>query len=357
MEDHYTTLGIERGASDEEIKKAYRDLAHKYHPDKEGGNEDKFKEVNSAYQVLGNKEKKSQYDQFGSAFENGGGGGPFGGGFSVNMEDLGDIGSIFDQFFGRSRSESSKEKRGSDVNIDVTISFGESALGAKKEINHRIYQTCSHCRGNKAEPGTPINKCSTCDGEGSISKTRQTMLGVISHSVKCTSCYGEGSTVQTPCKNCRGEGRELKDRTLTVDVPAGIADGQAIRLSGQGEAPTGQGVAGDLYVTLHVQPHKALRREGDNTVSIINISFVDAALGTDVTVDTLDGPNQLTIPPGTQPGTNFTLTNLGFPSLRSSSRGDHVITVQVQIPKKLSRDQKHLLNQFRESKPKKHFFN
>lgn len=361
MEDHYTTLGVEKGASADEIKKAYRQLAHKYHPDKEGGDEEKFKEVNSAYQVLRDQKKKSQYDQFGSTFDQAGegGAGPFSGsagGFSVNMDDLGDIGSIFEQFFGRTRSGSASHAQGSDVSVDVTISFEESAKGAKKDISHRIYQTCSHCHGNKAEPGTPIKTCKTCDGKGAVSRVRQTMLGAFRQSVKCNSCQGEGSTAETPCKNCRGEGRELKERTLTVDIPAGIGDGQAVRLAGQGEAPVGKGTAGDLYVAIHVQPHEVLQRDGNNVVSAVNISFVDAALGASITVDTLDGATVLNIPAGTQPGSSFTLGNLGFPSLSGSRRGDQVITVGVKIPRKLSRDQKKILDQFRQTKSKRHFF-
>jgi molecular chaperone DnaJ len=356
MEDYYTTLGVDRGASADEIKQAYRRLAHKYHPDKDGGDEEKFKEVNTAYQVLGDREKRSQYDRFGSTFDQAGTNGPFGGGFNVNIDDFGDIGSIFDTFFGRTRSSSAQQRKGSDVNIDLTISFEESAKGTKKDITHRIFQTCSHCRGNKAEPGTPITTCSVCKGKGTVSQTQQSILGVFTQSTKCKSCDGQGSTLQTPCQRCRGEGRELKERTLTIDVPAGIGDRQTIRLSGKGEAPAGQGNLGDLYISIHVQPHKVLRREGDNTASSVNVSFVDAALGTNLTIDTLDGPRKLTIPPGTQPGTPFTLSGLGFPSLHTRTRGDHVITTQIQIPKKLSRKQKQLLNEFQQTKPKRHLF-
>jgi molecular chaperone DnaJ len=359
MEDHYTTLGVERGATAEDIKKAYRKLAHKHHPDKDGGDEEKFKEVNSAYQVLGDEKKKSQYDQFGSSFEDAGGGGagPFGGaGFNVNVDDLGDLGSIFDQFFNRGRSESSQAKRGNDVSVDISVSFEESAKGVKRDIAHRIYQTCSHCRGNKAEPGTPIKKCATCDGKGSVSKTRQTMLGVFAQEVKCATCQGEGSKVETSCTDCRGEGRKMEERTLTVDIPAGIGDQQTIRLTGKGEAPAGQGVPGDLYVSVHVQPHSTLKRDGNNAVSSVSISYIDAALGTTLKVKTLDGENNLTVPAGTQPGTRFTLSDLGFPSLETSRRGDHIITTQVDIPKKLSRKQKELLDQLRETTSKRNFF-
>jgi len=359
MSDYYTTLGVERGASAEEVKQAYRRLAHKYHPDKDGGDEEKFKEVNAAYQVLSDDQKRSQYDQFGTTFEDAGstgGAGPFAGGFRVNMEDLGDLGSVFDQFFGRSGTKTKQQPRGSDINIDITISFAQSASGTKKDITHRLYQTCRHCRGNKAEPGTPINTCSTCNGQGTVSRIRQTMLGAFTHSTTCSACQGEGSTAATPCSSCRGEGRELRDRTLTVDIPAGIADDQTIRLSGQGEAPAGQGITGDLYATIHVKPHRTLNREGDNILSNIDVSFIDAILGTTVKVATLAGKQDLRIPAGTQPNTHFTLPHLGFPALQGSQRGDQIISVNISIPRKLTRQQKKLLQQFRVTKPRKHLF-
>lgn len=366
MADYYTTLGVDRNATDEEIKKAYRRLAHKYHPDKDGGDEEKFKEVNTAYQVLRDQKKRSQYDQFGTTFEDAGAGGgagadPFGGGgFRVNVDDFGDIGSIFEQFFGgggagRAR-ESVRQKRGHDVVVDLTIDFEEAAKGVKKEITHKIYQTCSHCRGNRAEPGTPLKTCETCGGSGQVSQRRNTMLGVFAHTTVCRDCGGEGTKVEKPCSVCHGQGREMKDRTLNVDVPAGIGDNQTIRLSGKGEAPEGKGVPGDLFVTVHVKPHKVLKREGDNVVLEKTISFVDAALGVDIAVDTLEGKKEISVPAGTQPGAVITLPELGFVRLRGGKRGDQLVKIYVEIPKRLSRKQKQLLTEFKDSKKKRGLF-
>lgn len=356
MENFYTTLGIDRNATTEEIKKAYRRLAHQYHPDKAGGDEEKFKEVNAAYQVLGDEQKRAQYDQFGQTFDATGAAGPFAGGFNVNMEDFADLGSIFDQFFGGARRRSATVAHGRDVQVDLIIDFSESAAGTTKDMTHRLYLACDRCHGNKAEPGTPINKCPQCHGQGVISKSRATVLGVFAHSTPCPVCHGEGTMPATPCTKCRGAGRQLKDRTLSVSVPAGIADGQTIRLAGKGEAPAAAGLPGDLYVTVHVRPHRTLKRQGDNIIASADISFVDAALGTAVTVDTLTGRRKLDVPAGTQPGATITFPGLGFPSLQSSHRGDQRVTINVIIPRKLSRAQKKLLQQFQETKPRKTFF-
>lgn len=357
MENYYTTLGVDRNASVEEIKKAYRRLAHKYHPDKTGGDEDKFKEVNTAYQVLSDQEKRAQYDQFGQTFDNAGGAGPFNGGFNVNMDDFADLGSIFDQFFGGStKRRSSVEARGRDVQIDLIIDFAESAAGTTKEMTHRLYLTCERCHGNKAEPGTPIKKCHHCKGQGFISKTRSTMLGVFAQNISCPVCGGEGSTPSTPCTKCHGAGRELRNRTLSVAVPAGIANGQTIRLSGKGEAPSTAGSPGDLFVTVHVRPHRTLLRDGDNVICRADISFVDAALGISVKVDTLSGNQDVVVPSGTQPGAVITLPGLGFPSIHSARRGNQLVNVNVVIPKKLSRIQKNLLQQYRETKSRSGLF-
>ena len=358
MENYYTTLGVDRNATAEEIKKAYRRLAHQYHPDKKGGDEEKFKEVNAAYQVLSDQQKRAQYDQYGQTFENTGGAGPYAGGFNVNMDDFADLGSIFDQFFGGgSRHRSAAEVRGRDVQIDLTIDFADSAAGTNKETIHRLYLTCERCHGNKAEPGTPINKCTQCNGRGYVSKTRSTMLGAFSQNSPCPACQGEGTIPSTPCTNCKGAGRELRERTLSIAVPAGIADGQTIRLSGKGEAPPVSGSPGDLYVTVHVRQHRALRREHDNIISTADVSFVDAALGTTLTIDTLSGRHSIDVPAGTQPGNVITLSGLGFPSLRQSARrGDHLVKINVTIPKKLSRHQKKLLQQYRQTKPRKTIF-
>lgn len=361
-QDYYELLGVSKSATQEEIKKAYRKLAHKHHPDKKGGDEEHFKKINQAYEVLSDKQKRSQYDQFGQTFDgNAGGpqGDPFGGfgqgGFTINMDDMGGFGDIFDMFSGGGRGRSSRRNRGSDVETDIEISFRESAKGLTKKIQHRIFTTCSKCHGNGAEPGTPIETCKTCNGQGSVTSRHQTPFGVFNQQTVCPDCKGEGKKASTACTQCHGDGREKTERTLTVEIPAGIADGQSIRLTGKGEAAPRSGQAGDMYVHIHVQPDKVLVRERDTVRSTIAISFADAALGCDVDVDTLQGDKQLRVPAGTQPNKEFSLPGLGFPHVQSSGTGDHIVTIQVEIPKRLSKQQKELLEKFRGA-PKKGIF-
>lgn len=352
MADYYDTLGVSKDASQEEIKRAYRKLAHKYHPDKGGGDEEMFKNINEAYQVLGNEGKRRQYDQFGQTFDGSGTGGAQG--FNINFEDLGGFGDIFESMFGGGRG--SRVRRGEDVAVDITISFEESARGVQKEMHHRLYQTCSSCHGNGAEPGTPIDQCSTCGGSGSISTSRQTPFGVFAQRARCTTCGGEGKIARTPCNTCRGEGRELRDRTLSVDVPAGIADGQSIRLEGKGEAPEKGGIPGDLYVRVHVSPHKQLVRDGDDVRYEATISFTQAVLGTTITVPTFSGTKEMNVPAGTQAGSEIRLSGEGFPRLSSAGRGDFIVQVRVAVPKRVSRKQRKLLEEFEELSKKRGLF-
>ncbi len=352
MPDYYETLGVDRTASSDDIKKAYRRLAHKYHPDKAGGDEEKFKEVNEAYQVLGNEQKRNQYDRFGQAFE--GEPGPFGrGGFSgqgfnFNFEDLGGISDIFDTFFSGGQTTRTRRRRGNDVQIDVEIAFADSAKGKEQAVNHRLYQVCSKCNGNGVEPGTPIEECKQCGGRGLISQTRRTPFGVFTTQSECPACRGEGKQAKTVCSRCRGEGRELKDRMLTFDIPAGIRDNQTIRLSGKGEAPPRGGETGDLYVTVHVQPDPSgMTRDGDNVRSAVSIPFIEAALGIVISLPTLAGAKELQIPAGTQPGSEIRMAGAGFPQLGGARRGDHIVTVQVEVPRRLSRKQRRLLEEFK----------
>lgn len=360
-EDYYEILGVSKSATQEEVKKAYRKLAHKYHPDKKGGDEEAFKKVSSAYEVLSDEKKRAQYDQFGHAENMGQGGqGPFGGagfgGFNVDMDDMG-VGDIFDAFFGGGRSRGgSRTNRGADVQVDIDISFLESATGGERTLEHRIFTVCTKCKGNGAEPGTPIETCKTCRGQGRVTHTQQTPFGAFSQRAVCPTCHGEGKQAKTPCSICHGEGREKKNRKITATIPAGIADGQAIRLSGKGEAPMKGGTPGDLYIQVHVRPDKVLSRDGDNVRSVVGISFIDAALGSDQDIKTLSGKKTLRIPAGTQPGTELKLSKLGFPSLRGGAKGDHIVTVQVEIPRKLSRKQKDLLEEFRKAPKKGMFF-
>ncbi|MBI3251387.1 MAG: molecular chaperone DnaJ [Candidatus Andersenbacteria bacterium] len=359
MEDLYNILDVPRTASADDIKRAYRKKAHQYHPDKKGGNEEKFKQVNAAYQVLGDAKKRSQYDQFGDASFNQQGGGfsgdPFGGFSGANMNF--DLGDIFEQFFnGRGNTRTRREKRGDDIALDISTSFIAAAKGEKQDITFRGYAGCDMCSGSGAKPGTPIVNCATCSGRGFVRHNRQTMFGVFAQQEVCATCGGEGKTPKTPCDKCHGQGRIKADRRLTIDIPAGIEDGQTIRISGKGEVPPRGGQAGDLYVTVHVQPHAALRRDGLHLRTVAEISYVDAALGATVSVPSLEGQIDLPIPAGTQPGSEMVLRGKGFPSLRGGQRGDEIVTMKVSIPKKVSRQQRKLLEELRQTKNKRSLF-
>lgn len=361
-EDYYEILGVSRTATQDEIKRAFRKKAHQHHPDKKGGDEAAFKRVNEAYQVLSNEQKRSQYDQFGQAFS-GAGGNPFGGfqGFNVNFEDLGDFGDIFSQFFGHAsggprQRRGRQGRRGSDVQVDVTISFAQSARAVKQEFRHALYQACERCLGLGAEPGTPIETCPSCQGRGAVTTSRQTPFGTFAQQTVCPTCQGEGKTIAKPCRECAGHGRTRQTRTLEVAIPAGIADGQVIRISGKGEAPPRGGGTGDLFVAVHVEPDKELTRDGNNIRSQLKVSFPDAALGTAVKVRTLAGERSLKIPAGTQPGTELRFDGLGFPPLNDSEVGDHIVTVDIEVPKKLSRKQRELLEEFKTAKKKSGWF-
>lgn len=375
--DYYEILGVDKGASQEDIKKAFRKAAHKYHPDKETGDEAKFKEVNEAYQVLGNEEKKKQYDQYGSTFEDMGGfgggmnwddfmkyargqqggfgGSPFGGaqGFGGGV-DMGDLGDIFSEilggfgFGGRSRRKAGVA-HGNDIQVNVELPFREAVFGAEKEIE--LYKTvkCPHCRGNKAEPGTPIKDCSECGGRGVVERQTQTILGVMRSQAVCPVCRGEGKIPEKKCTQCGGEGIVKDNVKVKVKIPAGIDNEQAIRLTGQGEAGMGGGEAGDLYVNVIVKSDPYFEREDFDVLTRSEISFPDAALGTKIEVRTLDGEGELKIPAGTQSGKIFKLRGKGIPKLNSSGRGDQLVEVIVITPTKLSRKQKKLLKEFNEA--------
>jgi molecular chaperone DnaJ len=357
-DDYYKTLGVDRSATVEDIKRAYRKLAHQHHPDKAGGNEEAFKKVNEAYQVLGDEQKRQQYDQFGQTFESGGapGGNPFGG----FQGDFGGFEDIFSQFFGGQQRATGptepRRSRGENVQIDVTIDFIQAATETAKEVTHQLYQTCTHCHGNGAEPGTPIETCPTCKGSGQVTQTQQTMFGVFSQASVCPTCRGEGKTAKTPCRECHGQGRTKQTRKLKITIPAGIDDGQTLRLSGKGQAATRGGINGDLYAVIHVRPHAELKRRGDDVLATAKISFIDAALGTSMTVPTLKGKEFVSIKAGVQPGETIKLAQQGFPHLETAGRGDQIITIHVEVPKKLSSKQRELLEQFKTAKKKGLFF-
>ena len=359
--DYYKVLGIDKSATQDDVKKAFRKQAHKYHPDKETGDEAKFKEANEAYQVLGKPEKRQQYDQYGSNFDQQGGfggGGNWedfmrqarqgGGGGAQNM-DFGDLGDIFGDMFGfggnRSRG-GSRVVHGDDIQMDMSLDFSESVFGLKKEIKIFKQVKCSHCQGNLAEPGTPIKTCTTCNGNGQVVRIQRTMLGTFQTAAVCSDCRGEGKIAEKKCTSCEGHGIEEMEVKLDVQVPGGIVDGMTLRLSGQGHAGHYGGPTGDLYIRIHVKEDKNFTRVDDDIHTKQNISFVQASLGVKVEVKTLDGDVELKIPAGTQPGTKFRLKAKGVPHINASGRGDMFVETIVEVPKKLTRKQKQLLEDF-----------
>ncbi len=355
--DYYEVLGVSKTATQDELKKAYRKLARKYHPDLNKDNEEaaeKFKECNEAYSVLSDDQKRAQYDQFGhAAFENGGmgGGGGFGGaggfgGFGGSgMED------IFDMFFGGqggrggNRAKSGPQ-RGADLRFDLEISFEEAAFGLEKEINLYRDETCDHCHGEGAEPGSKVESCPECNGTGYVRFTQNTMFGQMVNERPCSRCKGEGKIISEPCKECRGKGTVKRNKKLKVKIPAGVDNGSRLRVSGEGEAGAKGGPSGDLYVYLYVKPHKFFERDGTTVLCEVPINIVQATLGADIKVPTLDGQVTMKVPEGTQPGKVLRLKGKGIPSLRGGSRGDQLVRIKVVVPTKLSDKQKDALRKF-----------
>lgn len=365
--DYYSILGVEKSASGDDIKRAYRKMAHQHHPDK-GGDQEKFKEINEAYQVLSNPEKRQQYDQYGQTFEQAGQGGaggfgfdPFGGqGFNVNFEDLGGFGDIFSQFFGgssgRSRASSTARKRGSDLQLDMLIDFKEMVFGTKREVQLNRHRTCQRCKGNLAEPGTKISTCKTCDGRGSVRTQVRTILGTMVQEAECPDCHGEGKRAEQKCAECHGEGRTRQLETLVIKIPAGIENGTRIRITSEGESAKYGGDNGDLYVKVSVREDKRFSRSGFDILSRARVSFSTAALGGKITIDAIDGETEINIPKGTQPGDKLKLEEQGIVRPGSTRRGDQVIEIVVEIPKKLTKKQEELLREFEGATKKKGFF-
>lgn len=359
--DYYEVLGVNKSASADEIKKAFRKAAVKYHPDKEGGDETKFKEVNEAYEVLKDQQKRQRYDQFGHAGVGGStgggysGGNPFEGFGGFNGQnvhfDFGDggLGDIFGQFFGGGQQRSQGPKRGRDVETTLTLSFEEAVFGVEEKISLDMDDECSHCHGSTVEPGHSLKVCPICKGAGQQTRIMNTIFGQIQQAVTCETCKGAGKVPEKVCSVCKGKGTERRKQNVTLKVPAGIDDGATIRLGGRGEA-VGGGERGDLYVHIRVKAHKKFTREGDIILSEEHISMIDAALGTEIEVETVDGKVRMKIPAGTQGGTDFKLSGHGVPHLRSTTRGAHIVSVIVDTPTKLSKKQKELLEQFRTSK-------
>lgn len=359
--DYYEVLGISKDASADEIKKAFRKLAVKHHPDKEGGDETKFKEINEAYEVLKDASKRQRYDQFGHAGVGGSssggaaGGSPFEGfqgfnGQNINF-DFGDLGDIFGSFFGGGQQRS--PHRGQDVAMNVTLSFEEAVFGAEKEISLTLDDTCSHCKGNGAEPGHGLKTCGTCKGSGQVNRVMNTMFGQIQQASVCPTCDGRGKVPEKTCSVCHGKGVERKHQAVNLKVPAGIDDGATIRLNGRGEAMKGGGEKGDLYVNIRVKAHKKFTREGSLILSDEHINMVTAALGGEIEVDTVDGELTMKIPAGTQSGTDFKLSDHGVPHLRGGGRGAHIVTVHVDTPTKLTKRQKELLSELEQPENRK----
>lgn len=353
--DYYEVLGVEKTASEDEIKSAYRKLAKKYHPDLNPGNaeaEAKFKEVNEAYGVLSDADKRAKYDQYGTAdpqagFGGGGFSGGFGsGGFSGGFEDI--FENIFGGFTGSRRSNNAPEQ-GRDLRVDMELTFEEAAFGTKKEINLTREESCDECGGSGAAKGTTAEVCQACHGSGQVRTTQNTVFGSFSSTQQCTACHGTGRIIRTPCKKCGGKGRIRRARRISINVPAGIDNGQAITLRGEGEQGKRGGAAGDLYVYFSVKPHKLFKRRGNDIYLEVAVSFANAALGAEITVPTLEDSIKYKIPEGTQPGTVFRIRGKGIKRLGGNDRGDMYITVGVEIPRRLSSKQKELLRAFDDS--------
>jgi len=359
--DYYEVLGVSKSASADEIKKAFRKLAVKYHPDKEGGDEIKFKEANEAYEVLKDQQKRQRYDQFGHAGVGGnpGGGGdgyagsnPFEGFGGQNVHfDFGDggLGDIFGQFFGGGAQRDTGPKRGRDVETTIALSFENAVFGVEEEITLDMDDECEHCHGTTVEPGHSMKTCPVCKGAGQQTRVMNTVFGPIQQAATCENCKGTGKVPEKVCSVCKGKGTQRRKQTITLKVPAGIDDGSTIRLKERGEA-IGGGSRGDLYVHIRVKAHKKFTREGDIILSEEHVSMVDAALGTEMDVETVDGTVRMKIPAGTQSGTDFKLSNHGVPHMRANSRGAHIVSVIVDIPTKLNKKQKTLLEEFKSGK-------
>lgn len=359
--DYYEVLGLQKGASADDIKKAYRQMAKKYHPDLNPGDKEaeaKFKECNEAYEVLSDEDKRSRYDRFGHAgvdpnYGAGAGGGMgFDGGFDVG--DIfssifgGGFGGFGGGFGGGQRSNPNAPQRGGDIQTNLTITFEEAAKGCKKTVNIQRVEVCDECSGSGAAKGTNIQTCPECNGRGQVMSQQRTMLGMMQVQKPCPRCGGRGSIIPTPCAKCKGAGRMRRPVRLEVDIPAGIDDRQAFHLRGEGNKGTNGGPAGDLRVGINVMPHQFFERDGFNVWYEAAISFAQAALGGDIIVPTLDGDVKYTVPAGTQPDTVFKLKDRGIPYLNSRGKGDQLVRVKIDVPRKLTEKQKELLRAFDE---------
>jgi molecular chaperone DnaJ len=358
--NYYDLLGVSKSASQDEIKKAFRTKAHQFHPDKASGDAEKFKTINEAYQVLSDPQKRQQYDQFGQTYDQarrqGGapGGNPFGGGFPgggyAGNVDFGDLGDIFGDMFGfgggsRRRTTAS---RGSDIQARLKIPFRVAVFGGEETVELRHHITCSHCSGKGAEPGSTTETCTTCKGVGQVTTVQQTILGAMQSVQTCPACRGEGETISKPCTSCHGQGRVETTERVTVKIPAGIADGQSIKLSGRGEAGLRGRPAGDLFLEIVVAEDPTFQRRGNDLYTAATLPLTTATLGGTVEVMTIEGPVTLKIPAGTPAAKTFVIKGKGVPQLRGRGRGDQHVTVDIDIPKHLSAKAKKLLKELQD---------
>lgn len=352
--DYYEVLGVKKDASADELKKAFRRAAVEHHPDK-GGDEAKFKEISEAYEVLKDSSKRQRYDQFGHAGVGGNGGGnPYEGfGQSQNVNfDFGDmgLGDLFGSFFGGNTGQQrQRQNRGNDVETNVEITFEQAVFGTEIELNLNLDDTCEHCKGTTVEPGHELKTCDECKGAGQTVRVMRTVFGNIQQAAVCQKCQGRGKIPEKVCSVCNGKGTQRKTQNVGLKIPAGVDDGATIRLREHGQA-IANGPKGDLYVNIRVKPHKKFTREGDLILSDETIGMVDAALGTEIEVDTVDGPVKMKVPAGTQSGTDFKLSNHGVTHLRKETRGAHIVTITVETPTRLSKKQQELLEEFKTSK-------
>ncbi|MCK5044293.1 molecular chaperone DnaJ [Candidatus Parcubacteria bacterium] len=359
MKDYYQILGVTKSASVEEIKKAYRKLAHKYHPDK-GGDEQKFKEINEAYQTLSNKEKKAQYDQFGRVFEGGAGPGAGSAGFGFDFEAMRDkfsgeetefdnLGDMFGEIFGFGGGHKKKDvRRGKDIEIDIEISLKDVLAKQEKEISLYRLIACSRCQGTGAEPGTKVKECFSCRGTGEVQQIKRTIFGQVARYIVCPECGGEGTKPEKPCNVCKGEGRFKKEEKFKIVIPAGVDTNQVLRVSGKGEAGRRGGEPGDLYARVLVKQHSVFKREGDHLYTVMPIHFSTAVLGGNLEVLTLEGDRvNLKIPEGTESGKIMRISRRGVPHFSGFGRGDMYIELAVETPKKLTKEQKELLEKLK----------
>lgn len=357
--DYYNILGVAKSASADEIKKAFRTKAHEYHPDKPGGNNDKFKEINEAYQVLGDEQKRQQYDQYGSDFsgQNFGGASGFNwndfaqGGFQQGNAnfDMGDLGDLFGDFFGGGRSTQRRTYRGEDVEMNLSLDFREAVYGVTKKVSLNLQNKCDKCEGTGGEPNSELITCKTCNGSGQVISVKKTVFGNIQSASACGTCEGRGKYYEKKCTKCGGRGRTAGIRTIAVEIPAGIENGTTVKIIGQGNAGPYQSQAGDLYLTVQVKADPTFQRKGATIFTTEKIPFSLAVMGGKIEVKTIDGQESLKIPSGTPSNTVFTLRNAGAPRFQRNGRGDHEVTVIVDIPKNTTKDQKEILKKLEDA--------